>query len=997
MFYQITTPPTAVPEKQADELGRLLKHSKQLIIQFVTVAGRYKPARARMMLLSVPDRVADQAARVMQVLAERDDSAVKPSAAVRQRAEWTQHALFAPADPLADPPDGALLDGWDSACLTVIYQPGRAVARLTCCPEDADRLAKLSLPGWRLTVRPGSFARMFAGGAWRGVPSFVPVRGGVTPAPSRAPAPEPQALDTPPPPLAEEVAAVLTKADNGLLLGVAPDGDAVRLARRAMTLALIAPSELRQTAILSLMRRGMQAGLGIVVAVDRALLPSEALSAWEARVRLLDVQDVASSCAIPWRQVDVDLLGQAIVGPAGKLDAQPARFAAALDELGAGALRVPAVLGLVAAPGDDLRGVLAAGGLVVVPQDGDAASTVVARLLMAYLATPPAIGRAVLMIVDPALVSPAALRDQVIQVVLGERGDALLRMASSDAGWRLSGPDGSHVADMLHDLMAQPASGTSELVETIIREIGAPAPVEAPVDEAPGWWDGGQRNDDLDMPDVLNLSGEAEQPPTDVKPALDTLDVPGDQPLHPTMAAPLIEAAPVVQIAPGADADQPASDLDAALDGLLNALMADEHQAADGDAIREAIAREAFDEADTLSLEWVDRASEELHPWCWRVVLAQEDRDRAIAAWRALQQDPEGVYAPLLRAVLDSIDTEPAGGLAQVDAPANAAADTGAVPFGDTPLPLDDKTAGGLLPIAEALLQSDDAADLSGWPVLLDDVAEGREHGTPLATNGWEALDNAPLASAEEVRPDAEHAGLPALPVAAEPPNNAIPAADHGIPASAVAPFMPAVTPVMQPQAPAAASTAAEALNDAAIRATWEAGASIPSLVARLTATGVDAATARARVRQAVSVRSGEPAAPAIVAPPIASRLVVEPAPMNGIETAFTAASELGDEAIWQRWQAGEKTDDLIQALCGRRGGPKADAARDRVYLVVIPRIVAELNADDLVDRLAAGQEISGDPRYPVLMQRLARSETPPAGMLERSLRKRLIAARQEV
>jgi hypothetical protein len=247
---------------------------------------------------------------------------------------------------------------------------------------------------------------------------------------------------------------------------------------------------------------------------------------------------------------------------------------------------------------------------------------------------------------------------------------------------------------------------------------------------------------------------------------------------------------------------------------------------------------------------------------------------------------------------------------------------------------------------------------------------------------------------------------LPALLVAAEPPNNATPAADHGTAAPAVAPFMPAVTPFMQPQAPAAVSTLAEALDDAAIRAAWEAGASIPSLVARLTAAGVDAATARARVRQAVSVRSGEPAAPALAAPPIAPAAalppiapppVVEPAPMNGIETAFTAAGELGDEAIWQRWQAGEKTDDLIQALCGRRGGPKADAARDRVYLVVILRIVAELNADDLVDRLAAGQEIADDPRYPVLMQRLARSETPPAGMLERSLRRRLIAARQEV
>src|SRR5205823_439235 len=74
MHYQITAPPTVAAEKQADELVRLLKFGKQITVQFVTVAGRYKPARARLMLMTVPDGVADQAVRVMQVLASCDDA-----------------------------------------------------------------------------------------------------------------------------------------------------------------------------------------------------------------------------------------------------------------------------------------------------------------------------------------------------------------------------------------------------------------------------------------------------------------------------------------------------------------------------------------------------------------------------------------------------------------------------------------------------------------------------------------------------------------------------------------------------------------------------------------------------------------------------------------------------------------------------------------------------------------------------------------------------------
>ncbi len=73
------------------------------------------------------------------------------------------------------------------------------------------------------------------------------------------------------------------------------------------------------------------------------------------------------------------------------------------------------------------------------------------------------------------------------------------------------------------------------------------------------------------------------------------------------------------------------------------------------------------------------------------------------------------------------------------------------------------------------------------------------------------------------------------------------------------------------------------------------------------------------------------------------------PAP---IMLVAASSGDPDDQATRRRWQAGEKTDDMVYALCGRRGGPKAEAARDRIYAVVVPRIVAELDADALVARI---------------------------------------------
>lgn len=1092
MLYQITAPPTAAPDKQADELIRLLKHSKTLTVQFVTVAGGYKPARARLVVLSAPDKFAEQAARVMAVISGRED-ATRPSQAVKLRPEWKNVALLLPTDPDAPAIDGVLLDGWDSAFLTVTYRPGRVLGRLLHCSEDSERVAALKLDGWQLIAKPNPLQLVAhaAGRPWNGVPSFTPVPGGVAlPTTSRMPSVErevPATIDAPAP-LHEEIKGALTDSSDGFLLGVTPEGNAVRLARRAMTLAVRGPQEARQRAVLALLRRGMQTGMGMIVIIDRTLLPTEALQAWEARVRLLDVQNITDSSAIPWREIAPDLLAQAIGGLSASLPALPSRFGAVLDTLGAESLRVPAVLGLATMPGDNLRGALAAGGMVVVPQDGDAASTIVARLLMAYLATPPAIGRGLLILADSAIVPPEALRQQAIQVVVGERSDALLRLGATDTGWRLCTPDGSAVAELLPDFMAQPTEGAGDMVDSIVRDIGiealdAPAvaaveevaPIEAmpvllaadvPVvaaveeiapavllaanglaDEDTGWWSSGERTDDLDITDEEPTDGtpitvikdetpaalaiEHTEPVTETGAEMAPAEVVDDLPVEPLVGTLItaIEDMPATGVV--AD-EEPASDLDIALGSLLQALMTDVPMDATEELIQATVAGEDFAAADAAALAWLANVPQLARPWIWRVVLVEEDTDRAVAAWRAMHIDPEGTHVELVRAVLDAMDAaETAAWLAGIgdEVPGEL--------IDEEPQPDDLNTVASIV-FNDAEVEQQDGADLpnvADWPITINEVpvlVKGGERGTPPAET-WEALEPRPIAA--HALPDADHVEITLIAAAPQQQRSAAPVV---LPAIAES---PASAPVAEPaQAATVPTVASEDLSDEVIRAIWKSGESVPQLVARLVASGVDVLAARARVRAIINARptmmaaelAARPASsmnaipmPAMLiqAPPIPTELGVSPNipamsmgllmpepvasleelpavlanTMNDTTMPAMAGGEIDDERIWQLWQAGTKTDDISIAICGKRGGPKADAARDRMYSVVIPRIVADLDCDDLVDRIAAGEPATTDPRYPKLMKRLARSENAPVGNLERSLIKRLTNARQEV
>lgn len=1029
MLYQIIAPPTAALDKQADELGRLLKHSKTLAIQFVTVAGSYKASRARLVMLAAPERFAEHTARVMSVICSRED-ATKQSQAVKMRPEWKHVALLVPTDPNAPAIDGTVLDGWDSAFLTVTYRPGRVVARLLHCMEDKERVANLKLDGWQLLVEPNPLQLVanVAGRPWNGVPSFTSVPGGVTTAavPRAASIAHevPPMIDAPAP-IHQEFNQALTESTDGFLLGVTPQGEAVRLARRSMTLSVSGPQEARQRAVLALLRRGMQAGMGIIAVVDRSLLPSEALQTWEARVRLLDVQNIADSSAIPWREIAPDLLAQAIGGPSASLPALPSRFAAVLDTLEAESLRVPAVLGLATMPGDDLRGALAAGGLVVVPQDGDAASTIVARLLMAYLATPPAIGRGLLVLADAAIVLPEALRQQAIQVVVGERGDALLRLASTDAGWKLCGPDGSPVAQLLSDLMTQPTEGAGDMVDSIVRDIGiesAHAPAltsvaltQAPIDEDDGWWADGERTDDLSKADdevashvadeeqgsVTSMSNESEPLAALVAElfadeVLSTLPDEIDEKQNAVIEMLTIE---------NMSAHEQSDDLDMALGKLLNALRADVPMNAIEEQIQAAIVGEDFLVADAAALAWSVEAPQSAKPWIWRVVLTEEDTDRAIAVWRAIQIEPEGAHVTLIRAVLDVMGAgKPADWLARI---------------GDEMLDdgIDDGIQSDDLNTAVGLDSENDDTPLQSDPELrrladelpsLTILAEEREITyTPLAPEIWEMSGG--MRTVEPAVSIEVHAEIAPLITTEE---------QH----ERVSPALPVVAPISVISMPIVGSAE---LSDDAIRLIWQSGESVPQLVARLVASGVDALTARTRVRAIVNVRRMDAATMSFTTvnvPPIPSELsslsllpvnltALMPEPSLLVDQVFVASAnsangtrastildgEITDEAIWHHWQTGTKTDDISIAICGKRGGPKADAARDRMYSVVIPRIIAALNCDDLVDRIAAGEPAGSDPRYPELTKRLARSETAPVGSLERSLIKRLMNTRQEV
>ncbi len=186
-----------------------------------------------------------------------------------------------------------------------------------------------------------------------------------------------------------------------------------------------------------------------------------------------------------------------------------------------------------------------------------------------------------------------------------------------------------------------------------------------------------------------------------------------------------------------------------------------------------------------------------------------------------------------------------------------------------------------------------------------------------------------------------------------------------------------ALTPISTPDMPAATALPDRALED-----------TVPLLVAN------DAAPLSTPMVSAITASPlpvlDQHDMSAFQSPTLASLDMAAPLP--------DADDLFGDEQVWARWTAGEELTDIIRALCGYTRGRAADEARDRVYRVVVPRIVAELDADVLVTRLLDGRQPlrSQVPQLDELLKRMNRQAGPVTGVIRDKTIARLIASMRE-
>ncbi len=105
------------------------------------------------------------------------------------------------------------------------------------------------------------------------------------------------------------------------------------------------------------------------------------------------------------------------------------------------------------------------------------------------------------------------------------------------------------------------------------------------------------------------------------------------------------------------------------------------------------------------------------------------------------------------------------------------------------------------------------------------------------------------------------------------------------------------------------------------------------------------------------------------------------------------------DDDIWAAWQADMPLDEMIHGLCGFYDGQRAAGARERIHLVVIPRIVEEMDACAVVERLVKGRKVTKNQEatYAALLQRLNRRKQPAGGAVRTATHDRLVRVMRPV
>jgi hypothetical protein len=492
MRYRLTTLPTVGPGKVTEELDRLLKNAKRLTTSLVVVGPPHKRLPMTATVLEVPDPFAQMATRVLEVILGPSGQ-FEPLLAVTTRDEWTKHALLVPrkgAQPLVE----SLFEGWSSACLHLHWRMGRCVGIIHYCEGDAARVAALASRGWKARPVPAKTADALAAArltpTWMSRVTHQPFLGKplVTPTPQSALAPtsggksmtptslfsEPQesvfhpgSIGAAPRKMAQArptaVGTVLAPSGaDGFPLGTTLDGQAVKLAWHALLLSVAASEDGQRDLALTLITRAIAHDLGLIAVVPQSLVSSRQLAAWSARVRTLDPRNLWESHAIPWHLIDPLLLREALSAAGVQTPASaplPTTFGEFLSSVPGGEQYcTESVLALTAPEGDDLRGVVDAGGGVLLIDDASPGGRLLAMLLFALLSTDPPIDRRMLIIRPAQIGVPAALAQRAIQVVFGEDAAALGTLRALSDSWRLTHADGSPATELDADLDRPPST-----------------------------------------------------------------------------------------------------------------------------------------------------------------------------------------------------------------------------------------------------------------------------------------------------------------------------------------------------------------------------------------------------------------------------------------------------------------------------------------------------------------------------------------------------------
>jgi excisionase family DNA binding protein len=497
MLYYLTTFPR--PDSQAvqqEELVKLVKNTGHFTLHALNVNGRYG------LYIEVANTISTMVEmRLLPTLTGIEGSLERRQTWVH-RPEWALHALLTPSKDAKDL-DVGVLHGASSACLTLRWTRSGVVGDLYASADDVPLLDAIAVRGWEARIPPKGFAGKIAQLAHRPVKTHLkplialfdpnqlaekvsqsPLAAQTTSAVPVTPTNEPSAAIAPSESLADEL---LTHDGSGLLIGMGEHGKPVGLHFRPQRLALIVGPQ-HETALALLIARAFGLGAGVVAIVPSMVAALLRQSSFRERLRFLDANDPYQSASIPWRSLDPLTLDAALsstgIASSNGQGHQAASFADLLpDYLANDETRL-----LTAPPGDDLRGVVAAGGGVVLVEDLN--NPHLAALLLHLMIGE--LGRPLVVIRPDYLALPEALEGSAFDIVLGEAPSHTVLRELPDA-WTISNADTRWSERLQRDLQAVSFS-TDEGIQSALmaglegQEERQAAPALAPNEpEAPLW------------------------------------------------------------------------------------------------------------------------------------------------------------------------------------------------------------------------------------------------------------------------------------------------------------------------------------------------------------------------------------------------------------------------------------------------------------------------------------------------------------------------------